>query len=83
MLTENLFVAVKCLTSLLNLCKFDVCVCVCSGKNCFNSVNVGFLIDGSSSVGESNFQQVLNFLAAIASSFDISEVGSRFGQICD
>lgn len=50
------------------------------GKTCYNSVNIGFLIDGSSSVGHANFQLVLDFLAGIARSFDISDMGSRIGQ---
>lgn len=50
------------------------------GKTCYNSVNIGFLIDGSSSVGHGNFQLVLDFLAGIAGSFDISDMGSRIGQ---
>lgn len=57
-----------------------VCVCV-SGKTCYNSVNIGFLIDGSSSVGHGNFQLVLDFLAGIARSFDISDMGTRIGQL--
>lgn len=51
------------------------------GKTCYNSVNIGFLIDGSSSVGDGNFQLVLDFLAGIARSFDISDVGARIGQL--
>lgn len=54
---------------------------VISGKTCYNSVNIGFLIDGSSSVGEGNFRLVLEFLAGIARSFDISDMGSRIGQL--
>lgn len=56
--------------------------CLCfSGKTCYNSVNIGFLIDGSSSVGHGNFQLVLDFLAGIARSFDISDMGARIGQL--
>lgn len=43
-------------------------------------MNLGFLIDGSSSVGHENFQLVLDFLAGIARSFDISDIGSHIGQ---
>ncbi len=43
-------------------------------------MNIGFLIDGSSSVGDGNFQLVLDFLAGIARSFDISDMGARIGQ---
>lgn len=44
-------------------------------------MNIGFLIDGSSSVGDPNFQLVLDFLAAIARSFDISDLGAHIGQL--
>lgn len=58
-------------------------MCVCfEGKTCYNSVNVGFLVDGSSSVGYGNFQLVLEFLAGIARSFEISDVGARVGERC-
>lgn len=53
------------------------------GKTCYNSVNIGFLIDGSSSVGWQNFQLVLDFLVGIAQSFDISDVGAHIGQLHD
>lgn len=60
------------------LCALDGLLC---SKTCYNSVNVGFLIDGSSSVGEGNFQLVLDFLSGVASSFDISDVGARIGAV--
>ncbi|XP_056152275.1 cochlin [Lampris incognitus] len=60
------------------LCSLDGLLC---SKTCYNSVNIGFLIDGSSSVGEENFRLVLKFLASIAQSFDISDVGSRIGAV--
>ncbi|XP_028995890.1 cochlin isoform X4 [Betta splendens] len=60
------------------LCSLDGLLC---SKTCYNSVNIGFLIDGSSSVGEGNFRLVLEFLAGIARSFDISDVGSRIGAV--
>uniref|UniRef100_A0A8D2ZHU0 Cochlin n=1 Tax=Scophthalmus maximus TaxID=52904 RepID=A0A8D2ZHU0_SCOMX len=60
------------------LCSHDGLLC---SKTCFNSVNIGFLIDGSSSVGEGNFQLVLDFLVGIARSFDISDVGARVGAV--
>ncbi|CAL8273844.1 unnamed protein product [Merluccius merluccius] len=50
-------------------------------RTCLNSVNIGFLIDGSSSVGEVNFRVVINFIKAIAQSLDISDVGSRVGVV--
>ncbi|KAM9341596.1 cochlin [Symphorus nematophorus] len=60
------------------LCSLDGLLC---SKTCYNSVNIGFLIDGSSSVGDGNFQLVLDFLAEIAKSFDISDVGARIGAV--
>ncbi|XP_044022643.1 cochlin isoform X2 [Siniperca chuatsi] len=60
------------------LCSLDGLLC---SKTCYNSVNIGFLIDGSSSVGDGNFQLVLDFLAGIARGFDISDVGSHIGAV--
>ncbi|XP_037342046.2 cochlin isoform X2 [Pungitius pungitius] len=60
------------------LCSLDHLLC---SKTCYNSVNIGFLIDGSSSVGEGNFQLVLDFLAAVATSFEVSDVGARIGAV--
>ncbi|XP_056624052.1 cochlin [Triplophysa dalaica] len=60
------------------LCSIDQMLC---SKTCYNSVNLGFLIDGSSSVGDGNFRLVLELLANIARSFDISDIGSRIGAI--
>uniref|UniRef100_A0A3Q0RX79 Cochlin n=1 Tax=Amphilophus citrinellus TaxID=61819 RepID=A0A3Q0RX79_AMPCI len=60
------------------LCSLDGLLC---SKTCYNSVNIGFLIDGSSSVGQGNFQLVLEFLAGIARSFEISDVGSHIGAV--
>uniref|UniRef100_UPI003AACC940 cochlin n=1 Tax=Centroberyx gerrardi TaxID=166262 RepID=UPI003AACC940 len=60
------------------LCSLDSLLC---SKTCYNSVNIGFLIDGSSSVGDGNFRLVLDFLAAVARSFDISDVGARIGAV--
>ncbi|XP_047466152.1 cochlin [Mugil cephalus] len=60
------------------LCSLDGLLC---SKTCYNSVNIGFLIDGSSSVGDGNFRLVLDFLAGIARSFDISDVGARIGAV--
>lgn len=60
------------------LCSLDGLLC---SKTCYNSVNIGFLIDGSSSVGEANFELVLDFLSGIARSFDISDVGARVGAV--
>ncbi|CAL8283198.1 unnamed protein product [Lota lota] len=60
------------------ICSPDALLC---SRTCLNSVNIGFLIDGSSSVGEVNFRLVLDFLSAIAQSFDISDVGARIGAV--
>uniref|UniRef100_A0A3P8T292 Cochlin n=1 Tax=Amphiprion percula TaxID=161767 RepID=A0A3P8T292_AMPPE len=60
------------------LCALDSLLC---SKTCYNSVNIGFLIDGSSSVGDANFRLVLDFLAGIARGFEISEVGARIGAV--
>ncbi|KAG9336363.1 hypothetical protein JZ751_002710 [Albula glossodonta] len=53
---------------------------LCS-KTCYNSVNVGFLIDGSSSVGDTNFRLMLEFMVAITDAFEISDVGARVGAV--
>nr|XP_020442045.1 cochlin isoform X2 [Monopterus albus] len=60
------------------ICSLDSLLC---SRTCYNSVNIGFLIDGSSSVGMGNFQLMLDFLAGIARSFDISDVGARIGAV--
>lgn len=60
------------------LCSVDQLLC---SKTCYNSVNLGFLIDGSSSVGDANFKLVLSLLSAIARNFDISDFGSRIGAV--
>ncbi|XP_017331296.1 cochlin isoform X2 [Ictalurus punctatus] len=60
------------------LCSVDQLLC---SKTCYNSVNLGFLIDGSSSVGDTNFKLVLSLLSSIARNFDISDVGSRIGAV--
>ncbi|KAE8289547.1 Cochlin COCH-5B2 Precursor [Larimichthys crocea] len=60
------------------LCSLEGLLC---SRTCYNSVNIGFLIDGSSSVGDPNFQLVLDFLAAIARSFDISDLGAHIGAV--
>lgn len=60
------------------LCSIDQMLC---SKTCYNSVNLGFLIDGSSSVGDGNFRLVLDLLLSISRNFDISDIGSRIGAI--
>uniref|UniRef100_A0A3Q3A5X7 Coagulation factor C homolog, cochlin (Limulus polyphemus) n=1 Tax=Kryptolebias marmoratus TaxID=37003 RepID=A0A3Q3A5X7_KRYMA len=60
------------------LCSLDALLC---SKTCYNSVNIGFLIDGSSSVGWQNFQLILDFLGGIVQSFDVSDAGARIGAV--
>ncbi|KAG7465621.1 hypothetical protein MATL_G00155460 [Megalops atlanticus] len=60
------------------LCSADRMLC---SKTCYNSVNLGFLIDGSSSVGDGNFRLVLDFIASVAGAFEISELGARVGAV--
>ncbi|XP_061890809.1 cochlin [Entelurus aequoreus] len=60
------------------LCSLDGLLC---SRTCFNSVNIGFLIDGSSSVGDPNFRLVLDFLGAVATKFDVSDVGAHVGAV--
>lgn len=60
------------------LCSVDQMLC---SRTCYNSVNLGFLIDGSSSVGEGNFRLMLDFIASVAGSFEVSDVGTRVGAV--
>ncbi|MBN3305940.1 COCH protein, partial [Amia calva] len=60
------------------LCDVDKMLC---SKTCYNSVNIGFLIDGSSSVGDNNFRLVLEFIAGVAQAFEISDAGARIGAV--
>ncbi|TRY84983.1 hypothetical protein DNTS_028858 [Danionella cerebrum] len=60
------------------LCSIDQMLC---SKTCYNSVDLGFLIDGSSSVGDVNFRLMLDLLVSIARSLDISDIGSRIGAV--
>ncbi|XP_010221719.1 PREDICTED: vitrin [Tinamus guttatus] len=53
---------------------------VCS-KTCLNSADVGFVIDGSSSVGTGNFRTVLQFVANISKEFEISDTDTRIGAV--
>ncbi|GCB80813.1 hypothetical protein scyTo_0022408 [Scyliorhinus torazame] len=50
-------------------------------RTCYNSVNLGFLIDGSSSVGDVNFRTVLSFISEIVKPFDIHQIGARVGAV--
>ncbi|XP_043554409.1 cochlin [Chiloscyllium plagiosum] len=60
------------------LCSYSQMTC---SRTCYNSINLGFLIDGSSSVGDSNFRIVLNFISEIVKSFDIHQIGARVGAV--
>ncbi|XP_063080138.1 cochlin [Engraulis encrasicolus] len=60
------------------LCSIDQMLC---SRTCYNSVNIGFLIDGSSSVGEGNFRLMLEFIASVAGSFEVSDIGTRIGAV--
>ncbi|XP_036922579.1 vitrin isoform X2 [Sturnira hondurensis] len=50
-------------------------------KTCFNSADIGFVIDGSSSVGTGNFRTVLQFVANLSKEFEISETDTRIGAV--
>ncbi|KFM02410.1 Cochlin, partial [Aptenodytes forsteri] len=60
------------------LCSHEQMLC---SKTCYNSVNIGFLIDGSSSVGDSNFRLVLEFISNVAKVFEISDIGSKVAAV--
>ncbi|KAM9601186.1 vitrin isoform 7-T7 [Trichechus inunguis] len=50
-------------------------------KTCFNSADIGFVIDGSSSVGTSNFRTLLQFVANVSKEFEISDTDTRIGAV--
>ncbi|XP_036306809.1 cochlin isoform X2 [Pipistrellus kuhlii] len=60
------------------LCTHEQMMC---SKTCYNSVNIAFLIDGSSSVGESNFRTMLEFVSNIAQTFEISDIGAKIAAV--
>ncbi|XP_041514059.1 cochlin isoform X2 [Microtus oregoni] len=60
------------------LCTHEQMMC---SKTCYNSVNVAFLIDGSSSVGDSNFRLMLQFVSNIAKTFEISDIGAKIAAV--
>ncbi|NXK30881.1 VITRN protein, partial [Piprites chloris] len=60
------------------VCDTDRLVC---SKTCLNSADIGFVIDGSSSVGTSNFHTVLQFVANISKEFEISDTDTRVGAV--
>ncbi|XP_059838177.1 vitrin isoform X2 [Hypanus sabinus] len=50
-------------------------------KTCLNSADIGFVVDGSSSMGTGNFRTVLEFVANISREFEISETATRVGVV--
>ncbi|KAM4667337.1 cochlin [Amazona ochrocephala] len=60
------------------LCSHEQMFC---SKTCYNSINIAFLIDGSSSVGDNNFRLVLEFISNIAKAFEISDIGSKIAAV--
>ncbi|KAF6321903.1 vitrin [Rhinolophus ferrumequinum] len=50
-------------------------------KTCLNSADIGFVIDGSSSVGTGNFRTVLQFVANLSREFEISDTDTRIGAV--
>ncbi|CAK6434920.1 unnamed protein product [Pipistrellus nathusii] len=50
-------------------------------KTCLNSADVGFVVDGSSSVGTANFRTVLQFVANLSREFEISDTDTRVGAV--
>ncbi|KAM6467265.1 vitrin isoform 1-T2 [Liasis olivaceus] len=60
------------------VCDVDRLAC---SKTCLNSADIGFVIDGSSSVGTGNFRTILQFVANISKEFEISETDTRIGAV--
>ncbi|XP_050019497.1 vitrin isoform X1 [Alexandromys fortis] len=60
------------------ICDTDRLAC---SKTCLNSADIGFVIDGSSSVGTSNFRTVLQFVANLSKEFEISDTDTRIGAV--
>ncbi|MEJ1287154.1 vitrin [Cricetulus griseus] len=60
------------------VCDTDRLAC---SKTCLNSADIGFVIDGSSSVGTSNFRTVLQFVANLSKEFEISDTDTRIGAV--
>ncbi|XP_069741220.1 vitrin isoform X2 [Narcine bancroftii] len=50
-------------------------------KTCLNSADLGFVVDGSSSVGTGNFGTVLDFVANVSRQFEISDTATRVGVV--
>ncbi|OCT77868.1 vitrin isoform X2 [Xenopus laevis] len=69
----------KVVSPLVNrMCDIDKLVC---SKTCLNAADIGFVIDGSSSVGTGNFRTVLQFIANITNEFEISDTDTRIGAV--
>lgn len=60
------------------ICDVDRLAC---SKTCLNSADIGFVIDGSSSVGTGNFRTILQFVANISKEFEISDIDTRIGAV--
>lgn len=60
------------------VCDTDRLAC---SKTCLNSADIGFIIDGSSSVGTGNFRTVLQFVANLSREFEISDTDTRIGAV--
>ncbi|XP_013923615.1 PREDICTED: cochlin [Thamnophis sirtalis] len=60
------------------LCAHEQMLC---SKTCYNSVNIAFLIDGSSSIGDNNFHLMLGFISNVVKSFDITDIGAKIAVI--
>ncbi|XP_032095195.1 vitrin isoform X4 [Sapajus apella] len=60
------------------VCDMDRLAC---SKTCLNSADIGFVIDGSSSVGTGNFRTVLQFVTNISKEFEISDTDTRIGAV--
>ncbi|XP_034284052.1 vitrin isoform X1 [Pantherophis guttatus] len=60
------------------ICDVDRLAC---SKTCLNSADIGFVIDGSSSVGTGNFRTILQFVANISKEFEISDTDTRIGAV--
>ncbi|XP_030124315.2 vitrin isoform X2 [Taeniopygia guttata] len=60
------------------VCNTDRLAC---SKTCLNAADIGFVIDGSSSVGTGNFRTVLQFVANISKEFEISDTDTRIGAV--
>uniref|UniRef100_A0A452IUN0 VWFA domain-containing protein n=1 Tax=Gopherus agassizii TaxID=38772 RepID=A0A452IUN0_9SAUR len=65
-------------TLVKRVCDTDRLAC---SKTCLNSADIGFVIDGSSSVGTGNFRTVLQFVANISKEFEISDTDTRIGAV--